>query len=162
MIEIERKYLVHPSLLPDLNKFKSKSLLQGYLQRDAETTIRVRTAGGLAYLTIKGKSENLTRKEFEYEIPMEHALELLKLCGDKVVTKVRYFIPIDNKMWELDIFSQKLEGLILAEIELEAENEQFEKPEWIAKEVSLDHQFFNSNLSALTAAEASVILAKIS
>ena len=162
MIEIERKYLVHTSQLPDLNKFKSKSLLQGYLQSDPETTIRVRTAGELAHLTIKGKSENLTRKEFEYEIPMDNALELLKLCGDKVITKVRYFIPSDNRMWELDFFTQKLEGLILAEIELEAENEQFEKPEWIAKEVSLDHQFFNSNLSALTAAEASVILAKIS
>ena len=162
MIEIERKYLVQASSLPDLNQFIKKRIVQGYLQSDTETTIRVRLSDDIAFLTIKGKSKNLSRQEFEYEIPTEHALELMKLCGDKVVAKTRYLIPYEGKMWELDIFKEKLDGLLLAEIELQSETEAFEIPEWISKEVSLEHQFFNSNLSVLTAAEAALLVAKLS
>lgn len=154
MIEIERKYLVKESLLPDLNSFKSLRLTQGYLNKSGEVTVRIRLSNDDAFLTIKGKSINLTRAEFEYPIPFDEAQMMLDLCGDSHVSKTRYLIPIGQHTWEVDVFTGKLQGLILAEIELSSETESFETPQWLGKEVSIDQRFFNSSLSRLSQKEA--------
>jgi adenylate cyclase len=154
MIEIERKYLVDTSLLPDLQQFKKLRLTQGYLNKSGDVTVRVRLSNQDAFLTIKGKSVNLTRSEFEYSIPFVEAEIMLDLCGDATVSKIRYLIPIGKHTWELDVFTDKLQGLVLAEIELDSENEPFEIPAWLGLEVSLDHRYFNSSLSRLNQEEA--------
>ncbi len=154
MIEIERKFLISPSELPDLWEFDSRELIQGYLSSSERNTIRIRISNKEAFLTIKSKTVGLTRSEFEYSVPYEDAKEMLKLCGDKLVEKTRYFIPNEGHTWELDVFKGKLEGLILAEVELKAEDEKVGLPQWLGKEVSLDSRYFNSNLSALSFEDA--------
>jgi CYTH domain-containing protein len=113
---------------------------------EAGKTVRVRTKGEKGYLTIKGKTTGITRAEFEYEIPLEHALELLTNFCDKTLSKERYTLTFKEKIWEIDVFHGALEGLIVAEIELEDEAEIFEKPEWILDEVSYDPRYYNSQL----------------
>jgi CYTH domain-containing protein len=147
--EIERKFLVHKNVNEFLSKGKSFVIKQGYLQRSKECTVRVRIKNDKGYLTIKGASQNYTRDEFEYEIPVEEATQLLDLCGHFVLDKIRYEVEYEGKTWEIDVFKGKLEGLFLAEIELQSENEEFTLPPWIDKEVSLDPRFTNSNLVAL-------------
>lgn len=159
MIEIERKFLVHADLLPDLSSFEKFDLRQGYLQKNENLTIRVRIANEKGFLTLKSKSIGFSRQEFEYEIPVNEALELLPFCGNNVLEKTRYIIPSGNRKWELDIFSGKLDGLILAEIELEKENEIFTRPSWLGTEVSLDSRYFNSSLSQLSEEECRNLLA---
>ncbi len=158
MIEIERKFLVHIDLLPDLNSFENRELKQGYLQKKEDCTVRVRISNEIAFLTIKGKSTNLSRLELEYEIPFSEAESMFPMCGDALIEKTRYLIPRNGKTWELDVFKGKLEGLVLAEVELNSETETLELPNWVAKEVSLDHRFFNSSLSQLSAIEAKELI----
>lgn len=150
MKEIERKFLVQQGIEKYLLKAKKYDIRQGYLQKNADCTVRIRLKNDIGYLTIKGKSKNFTRDEFEYEIPFEDANELLKLCGKNVLEKTRYELTIEKKKWEIDEFHGKLNGLWLAEIELENECENFNTPEWLGKEVSLDFNFSNSNLVAIT------------
>ncbi|MDR1730384.1 MAG: CYTH domain-containing protein [Prevotellaceae bacterium] len=144
-IEIERKFLLKD------DSWKKNAVgthyAQGYLNRPGEITVRVRIAGEKAFLTIKSKTKGISRQEFEYEIPKQDARELLKLSQTPVVEKIRYKIEYAGKCWEIDEFSGKNEGLVVAEIELNAENESFEKPEWIGKEVSDDKRYFNSSLA---------------
>lgn len=145
-LEIERKFLV---LLDRWNQIKSnhqKQIRQGYLSTDPEKTIRVRISGKDAFLTIKGKNEGAVRSEFEYAIPLEDATTLLNHMCTGELSKVRHLIPHGNHTWEVDVFSGKNEGLIVAEIELQSENEDFEKPEWLGEEVTHDNRYFNSNL----------------
>ncbi|MNY45444.1 hypothetical protein D3C86_1805470 [compost metagenome] len=108
--------------------------------------MRVRTKGEKGYLTIKGKSEGISRDEFEYEIPHEDALQLLTNFCPKFLEKERFELIVGEKKWEIDLFHGKLEGLIVAEIELESEEETFELPAWIDREVSDDVQYYNSKL----------------
>jgi adenylate cyclase len=112
-----------------------------------DKVIRIRIAGLKAFLTIKGNSQGITRDEFEYSIPVDDANELLKMCGGLQVIKTRYIQYIHGKKWEIDVFHDKNEGLIIAEIELESENETIELPEWIIFEVSDDERYFNFNLA---------------
>lgn len=158
MIEIERKFLVNASLLPDLSQFNSRGLRQGYFCSSERNTIRIRLAGEEAFLTIKSKTVGLTRAEFEYAVPLEDAKKMLPLCGDNIVKKTRYLIPKGLHTWELDIFTGKFNGLILAEIELSSEDETIELPEWISKEVSMDARYFNSNLADMSAEEATLLV----
>jgi len=132
--EIERKFLVHSDKLPPLPS--PKVIKQGYVPTEG-TTVRVRISNDNAFLTLKGRATGITRSEFEYAIPVTDAQAMLdELCTTPYITKKRYLIEHAGHTWELDIFEGENEGLIVAEIELESEDEVFEKPEWVAKEVS--------------------------
>jgi adenylate cyclase len=143
--EIERKFLV---VSDDYKKLASGILLQqGFLSTVKERVVRVRTAGTKALLTIKGISKGAVRTEFEYEIPPEDAKVLLdEICEKPVIKKYRYTIPWGSLKWEVDEFLGENEGLIIAEIELEEENQTFEIPDWVGKEVTDDPKYYNSNL----------------
>ncbi|WP_300665015.1 CYTH domain-containing protein [Fluviicola sp.] len=146
MKEIERKFLVKDELLDVVKYLQSKKIRQGYISEIDGKTVRVRTKGEKGYLTIKGKSSGISRDEFEYEIPFEDANQLLQNFCPKVLEKERFDLIIGEKKWEIDIFHGKLEGLIIAELELESEDEAFELPGWIREEVSDDVQYYNSRL----------------
>lgn len=146
MNEIERKFLVKENIQEVLNYLAPKSIRQGYIMDEDGKTVRVRTKGDKGYLTIKGKTIGITRTEFEYEIPIEDALHLLDHFCKYELSKDRYQLTFLEKTWEIDVFHGHLAGLILAEIELENENETFEKPDWLDTEVSHDTRYYNSNL----------------
>jgi adenylate cyclase len=146
MNEIERKYLVNNGIETALVNIKPKQIRQGYILNSVEKTVRVRTKGEKGYLTIKGQTTGITRSEFEYEIPYTEAIDLLTNFCPTSLIKDRYEIAFASKIWEVDVFHGKLEGLIIAEIELESEDEQVELPNWVEEEVSSDVQYYNSNL----------------
>jgi len=145
-IEIERKFLVDHKQWKQIQSKQQKQIRQGYLSTDPEKTIRVRISGNDAFLTIKGKNKGAVRTEFEYAIPPDDATTLLNHMCTGELSKIRHLIPHGNHTWEVDVFSGKNEGLIVAEIELQSENETFEKPKWLGEEVTHDKRFFNSNL----------------
>jgi adenylate cyclase len=147
--EIERKFLVNDSVKAALNSASKFVIRQGYLNRSKDCTVRVRVKNDKGFLTIKGASNNFTRDEFEYEIPLEDANHLFEMCGEFVLDKIRYEVVFEGKTWEIDEFHGKLAGLFLAEIELTDEKEEFIEPEWLGKEVSLDARFTNSNLVSI-------------
>ena len=146
LMEIERKFLVDKAKWAKVNKSIPQRIVQAYLVRTIEKTIRVRVKGKKGFLTIKGPTIGITRSEFEYEIPLNEADELIEQFADKIIEKHRYEITVGNHLWEVDEFHGKLEGLMLAEIELTSENEEFEIPDWVTEDVSIDEQYFNSNL----------------
>lgn len=149
MIEIERKFLV---LSNDFKKeaFSEKKIKQGYLSSAPERTVRVRTKGDKAYLTIKGLSNDsgLSRFEWEKEIPVDEAEQLLLLCEKGVINKTRFEIQVGSHVYEVDEFYDDNEGLVMAEIELSTEDEAFSKPHWLGNEVTTDKRYYNSYLSA--------------
>jgi len=144
-LEIERKFLVNPKKWQPNDE--GTQLKQAYLSLAPNPTVRVRIAGDKAFLTIKGRSENISRPEFEYEIPVAEASGMLKLAISEPVEKIRYEVMHEGCLWEVDVFSGKNDGLILAEIELESEDQKFTVPDWILKEVSDDSRYYNSFLS---------------
>lgn len=145
MVEIERKFLVNPEKWTPVNK--GTEIKQGYLSADKNRTVRVRIAGDLAFITIKGESRGISRIEFEYEIPKADAQVLLTMCLSEPIEKTRYLERVDNAVWEIDVFEGVNKGLILAEIELENESQNFTLPGWAGEEVSTDRRYFNSFLS---------------
>ena len=146
-VEIERKFLVHKDKWDSLTKPKKDFYRQGYLFSDSNKTIRVRQTNDKGYITIKGSVIGLSRPEFEYEIPKADAEELLNQFSVSELIKVRYKILFKNKIWEVDEFLGDNLGLIVAEIELKHENEQFEMPDWIANEVTGIKKYYNSILA---------------
>lgn len=144
-LEIERKFLVNTDILITDNDGVYMS--QAYLTEDPARTVRIRIAGGKAFLTIKGPSMGISRKEFEYEIPVDEAKEIMQLSIFPPVEKTRYKITYYGILWELDIFHGKNEGLVIAEVELNSESQEISLPSWIAKEVSNDPRYFNSYLA---------------
>jgi adenylate cyclase len=144
--EIERKFL----MLDDSWRDGSPGvrISQGYLSQDPERTVRVRIGGEKAWLTIKGKSEGISRLEFEYAIPVAEARELLELCLPSVIDKTRHKISYGGHVWEIDVFHGDNEGLLIAEVELADESVTPELPPWIGEEVSADARYFNSCLAA--------------
>lgn len=148
MIEIERKFLVTSEDFKAA-AFMQNRIAQGYLSSVPDRTVRVRIKGDKGYLTIKGKSNEsgLSRFEWEKEIPIDEAKELLKLCEKGVIDKTRFEVKIGNHIFEVDEFYGDNQGLIVAEIELNSENENFERPKWLGKEVTNDSRYYNSNLS---------------
>ncbi|SCY29081.1 CYTH domain-containing protein [Nonlabens sp. Hel1_33_55] len=147
MQEIERKFLIkNTEFLEDMNGFK---IVQGYLSNDPKRNVRVRIKGDLAFITIKGMSNEsgLSRFEWEKEIDVKEAEELLKLCLPGVIEKTRYEIASGDHTFEVDIFEGENKGLIIAEVELKSEDEAFEKPEWLGDEVTGDVRYYNSYLS---------------
>ena len=145
-IEIERKFLVNYDQWEQLVKPVGEFYRQGYLLTDPKKTIRVRQTSDKGFLTIKGISVGATRAEYDYEIPFEEAKELLDQFAVAELSKVRYKIAIENHIWEIDVFSGKNEGLIVAEIELKSEDEKFVLPAWIDREVTAEEKYYNSNL----------------
>lgn len=143
-VEIERKFLIDLDKIGNLEN--GKEITQGYFDTPNGPTTRIRISGKNGFITIKGKTEGLSRSEYEYEIPLEDAKEMIEKFCPKTLSKTRYIIPIGNHKWEVDIFEGKNKGLIIAEIELESEDEEFIKPEWVGEEVSEDSRYYNSNL----------------
>lgn len=145
-IEIERKFLVDVDLWSQYNKPEGVQLKQTYLLTDPDKTIRVRAYGEKGFITIKGKTKGISRAEFEYEIPLVDAKELIAKYGEIKIEKTRFRVEVGKYTWDLDVFEGDNEGLIIAEVELENESETFEKPLWLGKEVSDDIRYYNSNL----------------
>lgn len=145
--EIERKFLIKGEFKPLVAK--SLQIIQGYLSTIPERTVRVRIYGEKAYLTIKGKASNsgLSRYEWEKEIHKSEAMELLKLCEASIIEKIRYEIPIENHIYEIDEFLGENKGLFLAEIELKTENEHFIRPKWLGEEVTGKPEYYNAMLA---------------
>ena len=148
MIEIERKFLVKSNAFKNAANLK-KRIVQGFLNTHAERTVRVRIKGEQGFLTIKGKSnaKGTSRYEWEKEIPVLDAQELLHLCEESVLEKVRYEVPVGKHIFEVDEFFGDNKGLVVAEVELSSEDEAYEKPEWLGKEVTGQVQYYNSQLS---------------
>lgn len=144
-IEIERKFLLTSTSWKELAP--GTSYRQGYLNSTKERTVRVRTIDDKGFLTIKGLSVGATRIEYEYEIPVADAEHLLDdLCEKPLIEKNRYKITYGGFVWEVDEFFGENKGLIVAEIELESEDQSFDKPEWVGQEVTGDPRYFNSSL----------------
>ena len=143
--ETERKFLVSSDDFK-AEAFRKTRIVQGYLSSVPERTVRVRIKGGKGFLTIKGVPAGITRFEWEREIPLDDAEELMKLCETGVIDKIRYEIRTGRFTLEVDEFFGDNLGLILAEIELDSPDDVFEKPDWIGEEVSGDNKYYNSNL----------------
>jgi len=146
--EIERKFLTANEGWRD-QVTSTTSLWQGYLNSEKARTVRVRIAGEKGYLTIKGPSVGIVRKEFEYEIPLADARELMTLCEQPIIEKTRYLVAQNGHVWEVDVFAGANEGLVVAELELDSEAETFVRPDWLGEEVSDDARYFNSSLIKL-------------
>jgi len=145
--EIERKYLIKDDSWSE--GALGTTYRQGYLSTVKERTVRVRTIDDKGFLTIKGITIGATRSEYEYEIPTEDANEMLdELCEKPIIEKTRYKIPFAGLTWEIDEFAGVNQGLIVAEVELESEEQAIDSPSWVGEEVSGDPRYFNSNLIA--------------
>ena len=151
-MEIERKYLVTSDCYKQM-AVDHHHIRQGYISREKTGTVRVRISDDKAYLTIKGKpaAGHFARYEWEKEIDVADAVELMKLCQGTIIDKTRWIVPaetVDNLqlIWEVDEFHGKQEGLVVAEIELEYEEQVFEKPDFIGKEVTDDRRYYNANM----------------
>jgi len=145
-VETERKFLVK-SEFRNL-AVKKAEITQVYLASDKDKTIRLRIADDQAFLTIKGRSDarGISRAEWEFEIPVTDALDIIPLSLSGKIVKTRYYIPSGKHVFEVDEFHDKNQGLIIAEIELSYENEDFEKPTWLGEEVTGKAEYYNSNL----------------
>ena len=148
MIEIERKFLVLSNDFIN-EAFAKKRIVQGYLNSKPERTVRVRIKEDKGFLTIKGKGNatGTTRLEWETEIPLQDAEKLLAICENGTIDKIRHEVKVGNHIYEVDVFEGENEGLVVAEIELQSEDESFKKPSWIGKEVTNDERFYNAYLS---------------
>ncbi|MCH5228808.1 MAG: CYTH domain-containing protein [Muribaculaceae bacterium] len=144
--EIEHKYLV----INDLYKAMATGKLlirQGYLNRNPDRTVRVRTMGEKGFITIKSRTHDAKRLEFEYEIPAGDASEILKLAEPGIVEKTRYIVPYEGLLWEVDEFHGSLNGVVVAEVELPDNEIEYSKPPFIGEDITGDPQYYNSNLS---------------
>ncbi len=145
--EIERKFLVTDNSYRCM-ALRVREMAQGYICREPESTVRVRLADGVGYLTVKTRNRGAVRDEWEFEISAEAALEMLAgVCG-QLIEKTRYVVPAaDGLFWEVDEFHGRLEGLVVAEIELPTEDTPFEQPRFVGDEVTGNPRYYNSNLA---------------
>jgi len=144
--ETERKFLIkgefrHLSV-------RKIAMIQSYLTIDSEKTIRLRIADDKGYLTVKSRPQknSITRNEWEVEIPVTDAQEMMSLCLPGRIVKTRFLVPSGKHTFEIDVFHEKNEGLIVAEIELDSDDESFDKPDWLGDEVTGKPQYYNANL----------------
>lgn len=142
--EIERKFKVDKSKLPLLEL--GKEIRQGYINEDPSKLVRVRIEGQYAYLTVKGEKVNGRGPEIEFEIPMNKAEKLLHTMCDGYIHKTRFIYFFERKKWEIDIFNGRNSGLVLAECELDYEDEEIILPDWVTEEVTEDNDYKNNNL----------------
>ena len=144
--EIERKFIVTNNLYKKLGRYEH--CLQGYIPSDTEPLIRIRIIGNKSYLTMKSDVNGITRLEYEYEIPNKDAKDLLELfCKKTTIEKNRYIIHYKSTLWEVDEFLGDNQGLVVAEVELESEQQSYDKPSWIGSEISTDKKYYNYNLA---------------
>ena len=144
--EIERKFLVSNSSYKDLGNYEY--CIQGYIQSINEPLVRIRTIGNKSYLTMKSDVNGITRLEYEYEIPNKDAKDLLELfCQKTIIEKNRYIIHYKSTLWEVDEFLGYNNGLVVAEVELESEQQPYDKPSWVGSEISTDKKYYNYNLA---------------
>lgn len=148
MIEIERKFLVNSDAYKN-EAFSKKRIIQGYLSSNPERSVRIRIKEDKAYITVKGISNTsgISRFEWEKEIPVDEAEKLLLLCEKGVIDKTRFEVKSGPHVFEIDEFYGENEGLEMAEIELQSEDENFERPTWLGEEVTNDKRYYNSYLS---------------
>jgi len=147
-MEIERKYLVNNGRWQGLyNPADSAFMQQSYLSADPKCSVRVRVTEKTAFITIKGESAGISREEFEYNIPFEDGLNLLRLPGTAIIMKRRYEVEYEGYVWQVDEFLGDNEGLIMAEVELKSDAEQPQWPDWVDREVSGDPRYFNLQLA---------------
>lgn len=166
--EIEYKFLVGAESVPFysvLEPFRTEHVLQAYLTTDPKLMVRVRLSDFSgdknqqeAWITVKGPTVGMARQEFEYQIPMDEAMAMFQLCGNRVIEKSRYHIKHGDHVIELDIFDGKLAGLVMAEIEVKDENENVDFPEWFGKDVSTDLRYTNASLVNATDAEIAELI----
>lgn len=146
-VEIERKFLV------DDNSWKLQAgpprrFCQGFVSRSDGNSVRVRRADTVAYVTIKGERDGIARPEYEYEVPVDEAEEMLEtLCLRPLLEKLRYCVTVDNLVWEVDVYQGKAEGLIVAEVELDRVDQEFIPPSWIGMEVTRDLRYRNASIA---------------
>ena len=143
-VEIERKLLVDTSLWSPNNQ--GTEYIQGYILNEPGKCVRIRIAGEYGFLTIKAGTNSLKREEYEYGIPINDARNMIKLCENNLISKIRHVEEYDGNKWEIDVFKGDNEGLVMAEIELNEENQQFSKPSWLLEEVTDNPRYINSNL----------------
>lgn len=144
--EIERKFLVSGD---SWKKHVTRCIYyrQGYLCGNAKASIRVRVSDETAYLNLKSATTGVRREEFEYPIPLSDAHRMLELlCEGPLIEKTRHFVDCGGHVWEIDVFEGQNQGLVVAEIELSAEDEAFDRPEWVGEEVSHDVRYYNASL----------------
>lgn len=148
MLEIERKFLVTSDAFKSEATHKNH-IAQGYLNSHPERTVRVRIKGEIGFVTIKGKGNEtgMSRFEWETEIALADVKNLIQLCENGVIDKIRYEVEVGNHTYEVDEFFGDNEGLVIAEIELKSEEETFEKPSWLGQEVTNDERYYNAYLS---------------
>lgn len=146
-MEIERKFMICGDFMPHV--ISSTRIAQGYISSDPARTVRVRIRGDKGFITIKGTSslDGLSRYEWEKEIPVSEAQELLALCSGGVIDKTRHIVPYGGHTWEVDVFHGENSGLVMAEIELSSPHEEFETPEWVGTEVTGDVRYYNAYIS---------------
>ena len=144
--ETERKFLVKSEFRH--LAVREIKIIQSYLSIDAEKTIRLRIADDKAFLTVKSRPQknSITRNEWEVEIKVRDAEEMMQICLPGRIVKTRYLVPAGKHTFEIDVFHEKNEGLVIAEIELAFDDEQFEKPSWLGEEVTGLPQYYNANL----------------
>lgn len=147
--EIEHKYLAVNDTYRAMAT-SAHTLTQGYLCRNSQCVVRVRIADDSAFITVKGRTYMASRQEFEYEIPKGEAEAMLKLCKGEIISKTRYIVPYDGCIWEVDEFHGRLQGLVIAEIELMSAGQQYCLPPFVGKNVTDNPNYYNSNLTNAT------------
>lgn len=146
-VEIERKFLVDHDKWKAVKPTKGEYILQGYLLKSPETSVRIRVRDKTGFITVKGKTTGqMSRLEFEYEIPKEEAVEMLQKLCPKWIEKTRYLFSYKGFTWEVDEFESPKKGLVLAEIELPSESTVFSRPDWIGEEVTGLPEYYNVNM----------------
>lgn len=143
-MEIERRFLVRGR---PWEGTPGRALVQGYLADRDGVAVRVRIDGAAGWLTVKGPSQGARRVEVEVELPLHEAEQLLALCGERVVHKVRHEVVHAGHLWEVDVFEGRNAGLVVAEVELDDEAEAFDRPTWLGEEVTDDHRYANLALA---------------
>lgn len=149
-VEIEHKYLVINDSYKGMAT-GSVDIRQGYLNRNPDRTVRVRTMGTKGFLTVKSRNHGAKRLEFEYEIPHHDAVEILKLAQPGLIEKTRYLVPYDGLLWEVDEFHGSLAGVVVAEVELPDNDVCYKKPSFIGEDITGNPSYYNSNLEAAVA-----------
>lgn len=143
--ETERKFLIKNTRFKE-NISQKHEMKQGYLSTEPNHVVRIRTLDGKGFITIKGENSGITRSEFEYEIPQQDVLEMMETMCTTLIEKFRYIVYYGGMKWEIDEFFNDNEGLMLAEIELDDEKQDFERPSWLGEEVSNNEKYYNAYL----------------
>lgn len=143
--EIERTFLVDDDSYKEM-AILTVHILQGYLNRDPERTVRVRILNDSAFLTVKGKTQGCERDEFEYEVPLEDGLQMMNLCYGRILNKTRYIVPFEGYTWEVDEYHGDLEGLVVTEVEMKSAKDKVTLPPFAGREVTGDPKYYNSQL----------------